>query len=317
VSHQVQGNVAAGNNHYYSANFFETSVANVAGAATGNGNGLGQFGALGLYTSMGTTANPVFAHEMQCFEWDFSPSATSTAQFVSGIKLVNFAPSAFTVYGTSAFILMATQNPSTQGGFNVGISFGDVEAADNKGFPISPTGKLITALAGTAGTGVDFSAVTFGSGAFKSSDWNISGGGTAPLLAASAAGVGPPTVTTRSAGTKLVLYPQLAGSQVDFAVGIASSVMWFSVPTATAGQGWQFFGGTSLVAQLGGTGILSVNNSYQVLGSQVAGPSQTGWGAGSNGSRAALNGSTATLAQTSAALAQLIIDLTTHGLIGP
>lgn len=56
---------------------------------------------------------------------------------------------------------------------------------------------------------------------------------------------------------------------------------------------------------------------YQVGTLQVIGQRITGWGVAVNGSRAALDGAAATLAQTSAALAQVIIDLTTHGLIGP
>jgi hypothetical protein len=56
--------------------------------------------------------------------------------------------------------------------------------------------------------------------------------------------------------------------------------------------------------------------TLNVLGTQLLGARQTGWGVASNGSRAAFNGSTATLAQTSAAVAQLIADLINHGLIG-
>lgn len=76
----------------------------------------------------------------------------------------------------------------------------------------------------------------------------------------------------------------------------------------------------------GGTNLLAVSNAgrlnlvtggtFAINNTQVVQARVTGWGAGSNGSRAALDGATATLAQTSAAVAQLIIDLTTHGLIG-
>lgn len=65
-----------------------------------------------------------------------------------------------------------------------------------------------------------------------------------------------------------------------------------------------------------GSGTINASTALKVAATQVVGARVTGWGAGSNGSRTAFNGSGATLAQTSAAVAQLIIDLTTHGLIG-
>ena len=44
----------------------------------------------------------------------------------------------------------------------------------------------------------------------------------------SQAGVSAPTRTTRSLGTKMVLYPNVSASGLDFALGIENSTMWFS-----------------------------------------------------------------------------------------
>lgn len=50
----------------------------------------------------------------------------------------------------------------------------------------------------------------------------------------SQAGITAPTHTTRSIGTKLVLYPALSASNMDYAMGIETNSMWFS------SQGGQF-----------------------------------------------------------------------------
>lgn len=52
------------------------------------------------------------------------------------------------------------------------------------------------------------------------------------------AGVGAPTVTTRSAGTKMVLYPGISATTVDYAIGIEGSHVWFSSTSATSGFKW-------------------------------------------------------------------------------
>lgn len=68
-------------------------------------------------------------------------------------------------------------------------------------------------------------------------------------------GVGAPTFTTRSTGTKIVLYPNISGSLVDFAFGIAGATLWSSVPSTTNFFKW--YGGTTLSATLSGAGFLT------------------------------------------------------------
>jgi hypothetical protein len=94
----------------------------------------------------------------------------------------------------------------------------------------------------------------------------VMGNATAPLLQFSAVGVLAPTFTTRSVGTKIVLFPQVSGTNVDFAIGIASGTLWNSVST-TSNQ-FQWFGGTSLAATLSGAGNLTLSgNLVAVQGS--------------------------------------------------
>jgi hypothetical protein len=62
------------------------------------------------------------------------------------------------------------------------------------------------------------------------------------------AGIAGPATTTRSAGTKLVLYPTVSASTVDYAIGVESGGLWFSVPDASTSI--QFYGGTTLAATI-------------------------------------------------------------------
>ncbi len=69
-------------------------------------------------------------------------------------------------------------------------------------------------------------------------------------------GVGAPAFTTRSVGTKLVLYPAISGSSVDYAFGIEGSTLWSSVFDSTASFRW--YAGTTNIATLSGTGNLTI-----------------------------------------------------------
>ncbi len=72
-------------------------------------------------------------------------------------------------------------------------------------------------------------------------------------------GVAAPAFTTRSAGTKLVLYPAITASAVDFAFGIEGSTLWSSVPDST--QQFKWYAGTTNIATLSGGGALSVTGT--------------------------------------------------------
>lgn len=71
-------------------------------------------------------------------------------------------------------------------------------------------------------------------------------------------GVAAPAFTTRSGGTKLVLYPQVTASSVDYALGIESNTLWSSVPSSAAGFKW--YAATTAIATLSGTGALSATS---------------------------------------------------------
>ena len=76
-----------------------------------------------------------------------------------------------------------------------------------------------------------------------------------------AGGIAAPTFSTVSVGTKIVLYPALGASSADWAIGIDTGTTWFSVPQASASYHWSYYGGTTKVADLSGTGIFTVTGS--------------------------------------------------------
>jgi hypothetical protein len=80
-------------------------------------------------------------------------------------------------------------------------------------------------------------------------------------------GTSAPAFTTRSVGTKIVLYPLIGGSTVDYALGIEGSHMWSSVEQATSAYGFKWYGGTTNVMTLRGNGTLSLNSTSSTLGS--------------------------------------------------
>ena len=72
-------------------------------------------------------------------------------------------------------------------------------------------------------------------------------------------GTGAPAFTTRSVGTKLVLYPSISGSVTDYAMGINAATMWSSVPENNGSFTFKWYGATTEVASLSGTGTFTAN----------------------------------------------------------
>lgn len=67
-------------------------------------------------------------------------------------------------------------------------------------------------------------------------------------------GVQAPTTTTRSAGAKIVLYPGMGPSNTDYAIGIESGHHWYGVNANSTSQGFKWYGGTTEIARMDGTG---------------------------------------------------------------
>jgi hypothetical protein len=79
-------------------------------------------------------------------------------------------------------------------------------------------------------------------------------------------GVSPPSLATRSPGTKLLLYPQIGSSSSDYAVGIEFNNLWYSVPTTTQGFKWY----------QGATNVMSISNHLRLYTTMQSTNSTTG-----------------------------------------
>ena len=107
-----------------------------------------------------------------------------------------------------------------------------------------------------------------------SGDLTVTGGnislnnGTSNIIDFNGSGIASPTTTTRSAGTKLVLYPSLSSSFVDYAIGASANEIWNSVKSNSDTQSFKWYGGTTEVAKLDGVGNLQFDGNL-TLGSNT------------------------------------------------
>ena len=74
-------------------------------------------------------------------------------------------------------------------------------------------------------------------------------------------GVNTPTFTSRSLGTKLVLYPQMSASTVDYAFGIGNSTLWSSIPQAILTYSNRWYAGTTELMRLRGDNRLGIGTT--------------------------------------------------------
>lgn len=79
-------------------------------------------------------------------------------------------------------------------------------------------------------------------------------------IAWNTAGVAAPTTTTRSGGTKLVLFPNMSATAVDYAIGVETTHLWFSTATS-AGGGFKWYANTTQVLLANTTGLFVGNGT--------------------------------------------------------
>jgi hypothetical protein len=69
-------------------------------------------------------------------------------------------------------------------------------------------------------------------------------------------GVGAPTATTRSVGTKILLYDQISPTRTDYAIGLEDGGIWFSVSDITDTRQFTWYAGETPLLYLRGDGLL-------------------------------------------------------------
>lgn len=157
---------------------------------------------------------------------------------------------------TGANITFASDTSATNtwdigvGANSVGIDVFSIGRNNTSLFTMNNAGAITTQIVSTRAnnTGTGLGQIYLNGATGNRIDFNING-------------VAEPAFTTRSAGTKVVLYPSIAGASADYALGIASSTLWYSVPT-TSGQ-HRFFAGTTSVARIRNDGLQTRANLYE------------------------------------------------------
>jgi hypothetical protein len=110
------------------------------------------------------------------------------------------------------------------------------------------------------------------------------------------AGVDIPKFTTRSAGTKITFYPELSATTVDYAMGIESATLWFSIPKADGTRYFKWYGGTTNLMTLTGTNLYIYTPNVEQANSQ-AGAGATAFYVRNTDTTAAINRSTKIMTQ--------------------
>jgi len=134
------------------------------------------------------------------------------------------------------------------------------------GGSVSATGNVIGGNITTAGQLV---SSKLGSSAANAGQIFLNGAGN-NRIDFNTNGTAAPAYTTRSAGTKITLFPSVGATNADYAIGIDTSTLWNSVPGDDGSQFFKWYGGTTLVGSLSSTGVLSI------LGNVIGGNVNTG-----------------------------------------
>jgi hypothetical protein len=136
----------------------------------------------------------------------------------------------------------------------------------------------------TTGANADGSSITVNSGTFTAQAGGLAGdtlnsnvlysslttlGSQVEPIQWTTSGVNAPTFTSSSAGSKLILYPAIASNQADYAIGIDSATIWNSVPVSSSSFYFKWYGGTTNVATLDGTGALTLAGTITISSNKV------------------------------------------------
>jgi len=190
-----------------------------------------------LLTSNGTTAS-----------WAAAPAGgvTTFAGGTTGLTPASATSGAISLAGTLATtnggtgLTSFTANGITYASSTSALATGSALTFD--GTNLSTTGQVISTKTGSS---TDGSGQVYLNGATSNRiDFNTNG-------------TGAPAFTTRSAGTKLVLYPSLSGSVADYAIGINAATMWSSIPENNSSFKFKWYGATTEVASLDGAGAFT------------------------------------------------------------
>jgi hypothetical protein len=225
-----------------------------------------------------------------------STSTTTGALLVNGgvgvagnihAAAINNTPIGNTKPSTGAFTNITTETFSTGNIATSGniVSGGNVVAGSGTASTNTTTGALVVVggagvsgnvnVGGNVNIAGQFVSTQVGSAVAGEGQLFLNGA-TSNRIDWAATGTGAPAFTTRSAGTKLLLYPSLTGGTTDYAMGIDSATMWSSVPENSDSFKFKWYGATTEIANLSGTGILTVTGNVVAAATTQSTSSTTG-----------------------------------------
>jgi hypothetical protein len=166
-------------NRYFWRGFSAEAAANATAGGTLGVEAGNWFGAI---AKARLRSGALYYNSVVAFELDVEAATGSSVLYKNGMQIVQMATDAVAgSNGVDTGLMFAAQDNGTTPGWDVGISFGHPFGW----WPMNATGTLIGTETGFAGSpayaaayGVDFNAVTFSSGAFRSTGFLVDGSGT-------------------------------------------------------------------------------------------------------------------------------------------
>jgi hypothetical protein len=263
------GTGAAGRNLTY------TTLATINASGTLNATNVTVGGNQTLHAANYNTYAPTLTGTGASGTWGISITGdATTATLLKNTRNINGTP-----FNGSADITTANWGTSRN------ITIGGTTRAVNGGAAVSWTLAEIGATPITGGTGyIQNQSSSAQSASFwingssimnnlitqRANDANIGqgqiylNGDTGNRIDFNTNGVAAPTLNTTSVGSKIVLFPQVSASSVDYALGIEINHMWFSVPTSNSR--FKFYAGTTNVTSIYGNGNIVTTGEISTTG---------------------------------------------------
>lgn len=174
-------------------------------------------------------------------------AAASSVSSLTDVTLTSLSTGQYLRYNGTAWV--NTTDGSTFTALN----------ASNLGSGTVPSARVSGAYGSITGVGTLTSLAVSGTVTLSGSQPQLSlTNATSNTITFANATVAAPTFTSRSAGTRLVLWSNIGAAAAEYALGVENANMWFSVDTTSSGYKW--YSGTTNTMTLTGGGILSTSN---------------------------------------------------------